>query len=131
MLPQNTDLQDSYEGASFLHDYHHGVVEDEIPEDFVDHISSIEERIDPSRLAEEKRSALAGARLLMDDQVGDYTEDIETQIDGLNIDTGPQSFVLGGSSAAKDVNNNNHHDKFEYGLDDRHVNYDNDYYDRS
>lgn len=98
-------------------------MDDEIPEDFVDHISSIEERIDPSRLAEEKRSALAGARLL-DDQVGDYTEDIETQIDAMNAESAPQSYALG--SSGKMVN---YLDKLEYGLDDRQPDFENDYYD--
>lgn len=116
----NHDLQDSYEGASFLHDYQ---VEDEIPEDFVDHISSIEERVDPSRLAEDKRSALAGARLL-DDQVGDYTEDIETQIDALHVDSVPQSYQLGTSG-----NEPNHIDKLDYGHDNHRVELDNDYQD--
>ena len=54
---QQQELQESYEGASFLQDYQE---EDDIPEDFVDHISSIEEGADRSRLAHHaNRSALA------------------------------------------------------------------------
>ena len=101
------DQHESYEGASFIQDYQE---EDEIPEDFIDHISSIEEAQNRSQLANKApRVGTAGARPY-DDQVADYTDDIETQIDVVQVDSVPRSYHMGSGPANSE---NKYHDKFE------------------
>ena len=69
------DQPESYEDASFIQDYQD---DEEIPEDFFDHISSIGEAADRSNITNNVTRAGTAAGRPYDDQVADYTEDIDT-----------------------------------------------------
>ena len=69
------DQPESYENASFIHDYQE---DEDIPEDFIEQISSIEGAADRSMITNNvTRAGTAGGRQY-DDQVADYTDDIDT-----------------------------------------------------
>jgi len=69
------DNHESYEGASFIQDYQE---EEDIPEDFIDHISSIGEAPERGQMTNKGNRAGTAIARGYDDQVADYTDDFET-----------------------------------------------------